>query len=129
MQENHNPNGIEFDDEVILPHRDKKKKNDILPFFKALSEMRKLGLLDDEAEGFKRDMEFEKLLESDDLDEDFIVEKYTHSLNKYMEYFNSILFNMSDDKLKKLAAVVEKQSQEVKRINKKKKPRWRDVRK
>lgn len=118
--------GIQFDEEITIPAQ-RKSKNQVLPFFKALSEMRKLGLLNDEDENFKRDMEFEKLIEADELDEEYIVENFTDSLNKYMEYFNSVLFNMSDDKLKLLANAVQKQEAAIKKKSKTKKARWRDV--
>ena len=107
--------------EVDMDDNGKSAIQSIVPFFQALSTMRKEGLIKDEDTSFKRDVEFEKLIMDPNFNPENLTESEIVKLNSYMTYIQSVI--MDDDKDKLLKAVKHLNSK------KKKKQRWRDIKK
>jgi len=112
-----------IDDSVILDNtKDSMFKNSIVPFFKALDAMRKSGVIAEEDNDFKRDIEFEKLIMDPNFDPENLTAIEIQTLEKYMSYIQTLLLDDNEDKLIKAIDTLKKNS-------KKKKQRWRDIKK
>ena len=99
---------ISIDEEMVLETESAFSKDDsdiksIVPFFKALSELRKAGALAGENKEFKRDIRFEELIMDPSFNPATLTDSEVVKLNEYMEYIQSVLIN--DDKNKLLKAI------------------------
>lgn len=112
-----------IDDSIVLDNtKDSMFKNSIVPFFKALDAMRKSGVIAEEDNDFKRDVEFEKLIMDPNFDPENLTATEIQTLEKYMNYIQTLLLDDNEDKLIKAINTLKKNS-------KKKKQRWRDIKK
>ena len=119
---------ISIDEEMVLETESVFSKDDsdiksIVPFFKALSELRKAGALAGENKEFKRDVKFEELIMDPSFNPATLTDSEVVKLNEYMDYIQSVLIN--DDKNKLLKAI----SNISKGKKAKVKHRWRDIKK
>ena len=119
---------IDIDDQVVFETESVFSKDDsdiksIVPFFKALSELRKAGALAGENKEFKRDIKFEELIMDPSFNPATLTDSEVVKLNEYMDYIQSILIN--DDKNKLLKAI--NNISKGKKV--KVKHRWRDIKK
>lgn len=119
---------ISIDEEIVLETESVFFKDDsdiksIVPFFKALSELRKAGALAGENKEFKRDIKFEELIMDPSFNPATLTDSEVVKLNEYMDYIQSVLIN--DDKNKLLKAI--DSISKGKKV--KAKHRWRDVKK
>ena len=117
---------IEIDDEIVFEtesvfSKDYNNVESVVPFFKALSELRKAGALAGENKEFKRDIKFEELIMDPSFNPATLTDSEIVKLNEYMDYIQSVL--ISDDKNKLLKAVNNISK------GKKIKSRWRDIKK
>ena len=119
---------IDIDDQVVFETESVFSKDDsdiksIVPFFKALSELRKAGALAGENKEFKRDVKFEELIMDPSFNPATLTDSEVVKLNEYMDYIQSILID--DDKNKLLKAI--NNISKGKKV--KVKHRWRDIKK
>ena len=119
---------ISIDEEMVFETESAFSKDDsdiksIVPFFKALSELRKAGALAGEKSNFKRDLKFEELIIDPFFNPATLTDSEVVKLNEYMDYIQSVL--ISDDKNKLLKAV--NNISKGKKV--KVKHRWRDIKK
>ena len=119
---------ISIDEEMVLETESVFSKDDsdiksIVPFFKALSELRKAGALAGENREFKRDVKFEELIMDPSFNPATLTDSEVVKLNEYMDYIQSVLIN--DDKNKLLKAI--NNISKGKKV--KVKHRWRDIKK
>ena len=119
---------IDIDDQVVFETESVFSKDDsdiksIVPFFKALSELRKAGALAGENKDFKRDVKFEELIMDPSFNPATLTDSEVVKLNEYMDYIQSILID--DDKNKLLKAI--NNISKGKKV--KVKHRWRDIKK
>ena len=118
---------ISIDEEMVFETENLFKENSeaksIVPFFKALAELRKAGALAGENKEFKRDIRFEELIMDPSFNPATLTDSEVVKLNEYMDYIQSVLIN--DDKNKLLKAI----SNISKGKKVKVKHRWRDVKK
>ena len=119
---------ISIDEEMVFETESAFSKDDsdiksIVPFFKALSELRKAGALAGENKEFKRDIRFEELIMDPSFNPATLTDSEVVKLNEYMDYIQSVLIN--DDKNKLLKAI----SNISKGKKVKVKHRWRDIKK
>lgn len=119
---------ISIDEQVVFETESVFSKDDsdiksIVPFFKALSELRKAGALAGENKEFKRDVKFEELIMDPSFNPATLTDSEVVKLNEYMDYIQSILIN--DDKNKLLKAI--NNISKGKKV--KVKHRWRDIKK
>ena len=116
---------ISIDEEMVFETENLFKENSeaksIVPFFKALAELRKAGALAGENKDFKRDIKFEELIMDPSFNPATLTDSEVVKLNEYMDYIQSVL--ISDDKNKLLKAVNNISK------GKKIKSRWRDIKK
>ena len=117
---------ISIDEEMVLETESVFFKDDsdiksIVPFFKALSELRKDGALAGENKEFKRDVRFEELIMDPSFNPATLTDSEVVKLNEYMDYIQSVLINDDKNKLLKAISNISK--------GKKVKHRWRDVKK
>ena len=119
---------ISIDEEMVFETESVFFKDDsdiksIVPFFKALSELRKAGALAGENKEFKRDIRFEELIMDPSFNPATLTDSEVVKLNEYMDYIQSVLIN--DDKNKLLKAI--DSISKGKKV--KAKRRWRDIKK
>ncbi len=118
---------ISIDEEMVFETENLFKENSeaksIVPFFKALAELRKAGALAGEKSNFKRDLKFEELIIDPSFNPATLTDSEVVKLNEYMDYIQSVL--ISDDKNKLLKAV--NNISKGKKV--KVKHRWRDIKK
>ena len=119
---------ISIDEEMVLETESvfSKDYNDIesvVPFFKALSELRKAGALAGENKEFKRDIRFEELIMDPSFNPATLTDSEVVKLNEYMDYIQSVLINDDKNKLLKAISNISK-GKKVKAQH-----RWRDVKK
>lgn len=119
---------INIDEDIVLEtesifSKDHNDVESIVPFFKALSELRKAGALAGENKKFKRDIKFEELIMDPSFNPATLTDSEIVKLNEYMEYIQSVLIN--DDKNKLLKAIDNISKGKKVKV----KRRWRDVKK
>ena len=119
---------ISIDEEMVFETESAFFKDDsdiksIVPFFKALSELRKAGALAGENKEFKRDVRFEELIMDPSFNPATLTDSEVVKLHEYMDYIQSVLINY--DKIKLLKAI----SNISKGKKVKVKRRWRDIKK
>lgn len=119
---------ISIDEEMVFETESVFSKDDsdiksIVPFFKALSELRKAGALAGENKEFKRDIKFEELIMDPSFNPATLTDSEVVKLNEYMDYIQSVLIN--DDKNKLLKAIDSISKGKKVKV----KHRWRDIKK
>ena len=119
---------ISIDEEMVFETESVFSKDDsdiksIVPFFKALSELRKAGALAGENKKFKRDIKFEELIMDPSFNPATLTDSEIVKLNEYMDYIQSVLIN--DDKNKLLKAIDNISKGKKVKV----KHRWRDIKK